>query len=113
MTEPYEIEIYKTSAGKEPFNEWLESLDKNTFGRIDARITRIRQTGNLGICEPVGEGVYELKLDFGPGYRVYFGYKTDELLIFLYGGYKKGQQKNIDKAKEYWRDHLSPKRDKK
>ena len=93
MSESYEIEIYKTIAGKEPFNEWLVSLDKNTFGRIDARIARIRQTGNLGVCEPVGDGVFELKLDFGPGYRAYFGYKTDTLLIFLLGGHKKGQQK--------------------
>ena len=108
MTKPYEIEIYQTSEGKEPFSEWLESLDKTTSARIDARITRLRQTGNLGICEPVGNGVFELKFDFGPGYRIYFGYKADTLVLLLVGGSKKGQQKNINKAKEYWNEQLSP-----
>ena len=109
----YEIEIYKTSAGKEPYIEWEESLDKNTLARIDARLARIRETGNFGICEPVGDGVFELKFDFGPGYRVCFGYIAETSLLLLFGGYKKGQQRSIDKAKEYWRDHLSPKRGKK
>ena len=99
MTKAFEIEIYKTRTGKEPYAEWVESLDKDTMARIDARITRIEKTGNFGICEPVGDGVFELKLDFGPGYRIYFGYKTDTILVLLFGGYKKGQQKDIDKAK--------------
>lgn len=107
MTQPYEIEIYRTSKGKEPYIEWEESLDKTAISRIDARLTRIREAGNLGVWDPVGNGVFELKFDFGPGYRIYFGFKTDTLLIFLLGGYKKGQQKDINKAKGYWRDHLS------
>ena len=56
-----------------------------------------------------GDGVFELKLDFGPGYRIYFGHKTKTCLILLFGGYKKSQQKDINKAKEYWREHLSQK----
>lgn len=100
MTCFYEIEIYKTSNGKEPYTEWEKDLDKTT-------LTRIRETGNLGVYEPVGDGVFELKFDFGPGYRLYFGFKKDTFLIFLLGGYKKGQQKDITKAKEYWLDHLS------
>ena len=55
----------------------------------------------------MGDGVFELKLDFGPGYRVYFGFEGDVLLILLVGGNKGGQQKDIDKAIAYWRDHLS------
>ena len=113
MTRFYEIEIYKTSKGKEPYTEWEKGLDKTTLARIDARLTRIRETGNLGICEPVGDGVFELKFDFGPGYRVYFGFKRDAFLIFLLGGYKKGQQRDVNKAKEYWLDHLSIKRGRK
>ena len=113
MTNAFEIEVYKTSTGKEPYTEWEESLDNSALGRIDARITRIEKTGNFGVCEPVGDGVFELKLDFGPGYRVYFGYKTDTVLVLLLGGYKKGQQKDIDKAKEYWHEYLSLKRGKK
>jgi putative addiction module killer protein len=109
----YEIEIYKTASKKEPYVDWLESLDRSVRARIRARITRIQETNNLGIYEPVGDGVFELKFDFGPGYRVYFGFRTDTFLIVLFGGNKKGQQKDIEKAKEYWRDHLSLKRGKK
>lgn len=113
MTNAFDIEVYKTSTEKEPYTEWAESLDKNALVRIDARITRIEKTGNFGICEPVGDGVFELKLDFGPGYRIYFGYKTDTVLVLLFGGHKKGQQKDIDKAQEYWCEYLSLKRGKK
>lgn len=108
----YEIEIYKTATGKEPYTEWEESLDKTVVARIDARFARIRKNGNFGDCEPVGEGVFELKFDFGPGYRVYFGYKIETCLLLLFGGYKKSQQKDIHKSKEYWKDHLSIKRGK-
>lgn len=109
----YEIEIYKTKSQKEPYTQWERSLDKITLARIDTRLTRIRQSGNFGECEPVGDGVYELKYDFGPGYRVYFGYKTENILLLLLGGYKKFQQRDIDKAKEYWKEHLLQKRGKK
>jgi putative addiction module killer protein len=109
----YEIDIYKTSNDKEPYVEWLESLDRTVRARIKARFTKIQETNNLGIYEPVGDGVFEFKFDFGPGYRIYFGFKRDTFLILLFGGHKKGQQRDIDKAKEYWRDHLSIKRGKK
>ncbi len=88
------------------------NLDRTTLSKIDARLARIRETRNLGICDPVGDGVFELKFDFGPGYRIYFGFKTDTLLLFLLGGSKKGQQKDIVRAKKYWQDHLSLKRGK-
>ncbi len=113
MTKQYEIEIYRTNTGKEPYTEWEESLDKATMVRIDARLTRIREAGNIGNCESVGEGVYELKFDFGPGYRVYFGLETDTFMILLLVGSKKGQQRDINKSKEYWKDHLLIKRGKK
>lgn len=113
MIKPYEIELYRTAAGKEPYAEWEKSLDKATTARIDARLTRIRETGNMGSCEPVGDGVYELKFDFGAGYRVYFGLQKETFIILLIGGSKKGQQKDINKSKEYWKDHLLMKRGKK
>lgn len=103
----YEIAIFRTNAGKEPYIEWEKKLDKATSARIDARIARIRDSGNFGICESVGDGVFELKFDFGPGYRIYFGFESDRILLLLCGGHKKGQQKDIDKAIQYWRDHLS------
>lgn len=103
----FEIEIYKAATGKEPYIDWEKSLDKTTSVRVDARLTRIRETGNLGIYEFVGNGVFELKLDFGAGYRIYFGFKTNRSLLLLFGGSKKSQQKDINKAKEYWEEHLS------
>lgn len=112
MTKSYDIELYRTAAGKEPYTEWEESLDKATMARIDARLARIRETGNSGNCEPVGEGVFELKFDFGPGYRVYFGLETETFMILLLGGSKRGQQRDINKSKEYWKDHLLTKKGK-
>lgn len=113
MTKPYEIGIYRTDTGKEPYTEWEESLDKASMARIDARLARIREAGNVGTCEPVGEGVFELKFDFGPGYRIYFGLEKDTFMILLLGGSKKGQQRDINKSKEYWKDHLLIKKGKK
>lgn len=113
MTKHYEIEIYQTAGGKEPYTEWEESLDKSNMARIDARLARIREAGNIGNCEPVGDGVYELKFDFGPGYRIYFGLEKETSMILLLGGSKKGQQRDINKSKEYWQDHLLMKRGKK
>lgn len=105
----YEILIYQTNSGKEPYTEWNISLDTIAAARIDARLTKIRETGNFGVCEPVGDGVFELKFDFGPGYRVYFAYKAKSCLILLYGGDKKSQKRDINRAKQYWLDHLSVK----
>jgi putative addiction module killer protein len=113
MTTPYEIGLYQTAVGKEPYIEWEESLDKTVRVRIDSRFTRIREEGNLGSCDPVGDGVYELKFDFGPGYRIYFGLETDTFMILLLGGSKKRQQRDINKSKEYWKDHLLTKGGKK
>lgn len=106
----YETSIYKTSSGKEPYVDWMESLDRSVRVRINAKITRFRETGHIANCEPVGGGLFEMKFDFGPGYRIYCGYEADTFLILLLGGIKKGQQKDINKAKEYWLDHLSQKK---
>ena len=102
----YYLEIFRTTTGNEPYIDWLESLDTVVRARIKARLTRVRETGNLGIYDPVGDGVYELKLDFGPGYRVYFGLEK-EIMILLFGGNKKAQQKDINKSKEFWQGYLS------
>ncbi len=105
----YEIDIYKTETGKEPFVEWIDSLDINVITRIDARIARIRSTGNLGDYKPLKEGIYEFRLDFGPGYRIYFGLEDGKkkIILLLIGGSKKSQTKDIKKAKQHWQDHLS------
>ena len=102
---PGEAYLYQSPAGRCPFEEWLESLrDIRGRAKIRARIARAR-TGNLGKCEPVGEGVFELKIDFGPGYRVYFGQLGDVLVILLCGGDKSTQAKDIRAAHEYWADY--------
>lgn len=73
------------------------------IGKILVRLKRAEQ-GNFGDHEPVGEGVIELKIDFGPGYRVYLGIDGD-FIILLWGGTKKTQDYDIKKAKEFWRDY--------
>ena len=102
------LDFYEDRHGRMPFVEWLESLDGKSQARIRHRLTRV-EAGNLGDCEPAGEGVLELKLFFGPGYRVYFGEAEKTLIILLCGGDKKSQEKDIRKAKEYWNDYRESK----
>jgi len=92
--------------GSAPFNDWLESLkDRKARAIVRTRINRIR-LGNLGSCRSVGDGVSELKIKFGAGYRVYFGQKGDEIIILLSGGDKSSQNKDIKQAREYWQDYI-------
>jgi putative addiction module killer protein len=72
---------------------------------VDHRLARIRR-GLLGDVKPVGSGVFELRIDFGSGYRVYFGQRWGHLVLILSGGDKSSQEKDIDRAKEYWFDYL-------
>lgn len=104
LTVEYEVEIYEIDIGKCPYSEWLNAL-KDIQGRakIRTRIDRLK-LGNFGKCDPVGEGIRELKIDFGPGYRVYFGQIGTKCVLLLCGGSKKGQSNDIDKAKEYFED---------
>jgi putative addiction module killer protein len=85
----------------EEFVKWLKRLkDTNARARINVRLKRISLTGNLGDTKPVGEGVYELRVDYGPGYRVYYSQRGNEILLLLIGGEKSSQQKDIEKAKK-------------
>ena len=93
----YEIEIYKTANGKEPYTEWLEGLDRAVRAKIKARVTWIRETGNLGVYEPLDGGVHEIKFYFGSGYRIYFGIEENTILLLLLGGDKGPKQRNIGK----------------
>ncbi len=106
MDEPIEIRIYRGRGSKAPFSQWLASLkDKRTTAAVQARLNRIR-LGNFGDSKPVGGGVYELRLDFGPGYRVYFGRDGQTVVILLSAGSKQTQRKDIETAKEFWKDYL-------
>lgn len=100
----YKLKYYKTSNGKSPCKQWLNSLDLNTRVTIELRLDRVEE-GNLGKCEPVGDSVYELKIYLGPGYRVYFGKIGLELILLLCGGDKGSQKKDIVKARQYFKDY--------
>ncbi len=91
---------YQTANGKRPFVEWLAALhDRQARVKIQARLARVA-VGNFGDVETVGEGVLELKVDWGPGYRVYFARIDRTLVLLLCGGDKSTQQKDIDRAKD-------------
>ncbi len=102
-----ELRIYTTEDGEAPFSVWLQKL-RDSQGRaiVRTRLARVR-LGNLGDCKAVGNGVFELRIDFGPGYRVYFGQDGERLVILLCGGDKRTQSKDIEKAKKYWSDYRS------
>jgi putative addiction module killer protein len=83
------------------FVDWLKRLrDANARARINLRIDRIELTGNLGDAESVGDGVSEMKIDYGPGYRLYFAYRGKKVILLLIGGDKSSQQRDIQKAKK-------------
>jgi putative addiction module killer protein len=100
-----QVESYTRPDGSCPFEEWMTSLrDQRARAKIRTRIGRVR-LGNLGNCEPVGGGVLELKIDYGPGYRVYFGQVGMKLVVLLCGGDKDSQSEDIKRAIEYWEDY--------
>jgi len=104
----YQIEIleYLTEDGRNPFQKWLKKLkDRQARAKIRVRLNRIR-LGNFGDCKAVGKGVSELRMQHGPGYRIYYGRKGDTIIILLYGGHKKTQSKDIALAQKYWNDYL-------
>jgi putative addiction module killer protein len=101
---PRILRLFQTEEGTEPFREWITRL-RDAEGRavIRTRLNRV-QTGNLANCRSVGGGVHELKVNFGPGYRVYFGVDGN-LVVLLNGGDKASQSRDITKAKAYWTDY--------
>jgi putative addiction module killer protein len=102
-----DVRVYARLDGTEPFTNWLRSLrDGKTRGHIRQRIARVR-LGNFGDARSVGDGVQELRIPFGPGFRIYFGREGDSVVILLSGGDKSTQTRDIDRAKEYWRDYRS------
>ncbi|ERT09021.1 hypothetical protein M595_1002 [Lyngbya aestuarii BL J] len=105
--QPREIQRYVTSDGTIPFDEWYNSLrDRKAQAKIKLRLERVA-LGNLGDYRSVGEGVCELRINYGSGYRVYFGQIGSTLVILLCGGDKSTQQNDIRKAIDYWIDYRS------
>lgn len=98
-----EIVIYATNTGKEPFSDWQDKLDKRMRAIVMKRLDRIR-LGNFGDSKRLqgATGIWELRIDHGPGYRIYFGKEGSTIVMLLTGGSKKSQTRDITKAKQYW-----------
>ena len=91
------IEIVQT----DEFAKWLKRLkDATARARILVRIRRLSLTENFGDVKPVGDGIYEMRIDYGPGYRLYYARRGNEVILLLIGGDKSSQQKDIEKAKK-------------
>ncbi len=99
-----DIRYYVAADGRQPFAEWFADLEPVTRARITRAVARMEQ-GNLSNVKPVGGGVLECRIDFGPGYRVYFGRDGETLVILLTGGSKKRQQRDIEAACACWLDY--------
>lgn len=101
----FEIRHYISASGKNVFEAWLTSLkDKSVEARIAARLDRVA-VGNFGDCKPVGNGVSELRIDFGPGYRIYYAIVGKTCVLLLCGGDKRRQSADIAAASGYLHDY--------
>jgi putative addiction module killer protein len=107
---PRFVFIYENERGEAPFSQWMDSIEgQPIYGLVMVRIERVEE-GNLGDHHPVGEGVSELVIDFGPGYRVYYGQTGRDIVILLAGGDKSTQSADIQNAQEYWRKYNATQR---
>jgi len=104
-----ELHRYNTATGKRPFDDWYLGLDKVARARATSALDRLA-AGNISSVKPVGGGVLAFRIDFGPGYRIYFGRDGQELVILLAGGDKRRQQRDIDAAIAHWEDYRRRKR---
>src|ERR1039458_2108944 len=101
MTE-WEIKKLELSGGLVPFDEWFDSLrDKRMQAAVDARLARVR-AGNFGDRKSVGGGVFELRIAFGPGLRVYYGLHGRKIVVLIGGGHKRSQSRDIRRAQALW-----------
>ena len=102
-----EIKEYLTADDRSPFAEWLGDLrDRKVRARVMVRINRVR-LGNFGDCKPVGGGVLELRMTFGPGYRVYLAREGQSVVLLLCGGDKGSQDRDIERARQHWNEYRS------
>jgi putative addiction module killer protein len=99
------IREYLTPDGRSPFREWLQTLDVPVRARVQARVLRF-EMGNLGDHKPLDGGVWEARVAFGPGYRIYFGRDGRSIIVLLLGGDKASQSRDIRRARRFWKDYL-------
>jgi len=103
-----EILSYRTPTGRLPFWDWYGGLDTIASQRVTRALTQLAN-GNLSNTKSVGSGVLEFRIDFGPGYRLYFGRDGQEIIMLLTGGDKRRQRRDIDAAIRYWTEYKSAK----
>lgn len=104
-----EIKEYLDNQGNSPFAKWFNRLNAIAAAKVSTGIYRL-ESGNFSNVKGVGGGVFEYKIDFGPGYRVYFGKDGDQLVILLVGGTKQRQDADIKAAHLYWQDYKKRKK---
>jgi putative addiction module killer protein len=107
MNGSFEIREY-TEGGRSPFADWFDDLDAVTAARVDRYVRRL-EAGNFGAAKSLHDGVFELRLDFGPGYRVYYGREGRTIIILLGGGSKRRQDADIAAAVERWKRYKQTK----
>ncbi|MCG8448388.1 MAG: type II toxin-antitoxin system RelE/ParE family toxin [Pirellulales bacterium] len=108
----FEVREYHTPDGDSPFHTWFESLNREAALKASTVLAKI-EAGNLGDVKPVGGGVSETRINFGPGYRIYSSRDGEKVIILLGGGTKKRQQNDIEEAKACWQDYKKQKRSEK
>lgn len=96
-----DVRDYVDAKGRIPYRDWVVSLDASVRARVIAAVLRM-ELGNFSAAKSVGSGLSELRLDFGPGYRIYFGKDGDRLVLLLGGGTKRRQQSDIEMAQALW-----------
>jgi putative addiction module killer protein len=101
---------YLDRDGKSPFATWLDGLNAEAAAKVTMAVARLRQ-GNFSRVKGVGSGVFECKIDFGPGYRIYLGKDGDKLVILLGGGSKKRQSADIRLAIARWHGYKNRKKE--
>ncbi len=104
-----ESEEYIDANGRSPYTRWFNRLNDQASAKISTALLRMER-GNFSNAKSVGGGVFECRIDFGPGYRIYFGREGDILIILLGGGTKQRQQRDIETARELWREYKQRKR---
>ena len=103
------IEEYITQDKKNPFAEWFNDLDVQAANKVNTYLTHI-ENGNTSSLKPIKGAFQEVRIDWGPGYRIYIGKDGDKLIILFGGGTKQRQQKDVDKAFELWEEYKQPKK---